>query len=43
MPTPVKRWLGRWSGMDTMFTDYDHAARAAYEERTTGAAQTPLL
>jgi hypothetical protein len=22
-------------GMETMFTDFDHAARAAYEERTS--------
>jgi NAD(P)-dependent dehydrogenase (short-subunit alcohol dehydrogenase family) len=36
MPTRAKRWMGRKTGMDTMFTDYDHAARAAYEERTTG-------
>jgi NAD(P)-dependent dehydrogenase (short-subunit alcohol dehydrogenase family) len=35
MPTPMKRWLGRWSGMDTMFTDFDRTARASYEERTT--------
>lgn len=36
MPTRLKRRLGRWSGMDTMFTEFDHQARAAYEERTTG-------
>jgi NAD(P)-dependent dehydrogenase (short-subunit alcohol dehydrogenase family) len=36
LPTPVKRWLGRWSGLDTMFIEYDHTARAAYEERTSG-------
>jgi len=36
MPAPMKRWIGRKTGMDTMFTEYDHAARAAYEERTTG-------
>lgn len=35
MPTPLKRWISRRTGLDTMFTDYDHAARAAYEERTT--------
>jgi NAD(P)-dependent dehydrogenase (short-subunit alcohol dehydrogenase family) len=37
MPAPMKRWLSRWSGMDTMFTDFDHAARASYEERTTAS------
>jgi NAD(P)-dependent dehydrogenase (short-subunit alcohol dehydrogenase family) len=36
MPAPMKRWLGRRTGLDTMFTEFDHAARAAYEERTTG-------
>jgi NAD(P)-dependent dehydrogenase (short-subunit alcohol dehydrogenase family) len=36
MPTPVKRWISRKTGLDTMFTEFDHAARAAYEERTTG-------
>ena len=36
MPRPLKRWIGRRTGLDTMFTDFDHAARAAYEERTTG-------
>jgi NAD(P)-dependent dehydrogenase (short-subunit alcohol dehydrogenase family) len=36
MPAPVKRWISRRTGLDTMFTEYDHAARAAYEERTTG-------
>ena len=36
MPAPAKRWISRRTGMDTMFTEYDHAARAAYEERTTG-------
>ena len=36
MPTRMKRWLGRWSGMDTMFTEFDHEARASYQERTTG-------
>jgi NAD(P)-dependent dehydrogenase (short-subunit alcohol dehydrogenase family) len=38
MPAWLKRRFSRWSGLDTMFTDYDHAARAAYEERTTGPA-----
>jgi NAD(P)-dependent dehydrogenase (short-subunit alcohol dehydrogenase family) len=36
MPAWLKRWIGRKSGMDAMFTEYDHGARAAYEERTTG-------
>jgi NAD(P)-dependent dehydrogenase (short-subunit alcohol dehydrogenase family) len=36
MPTWMKRGISRWSGMETMFTDYDRAARSAYEERTTG-------
>jgi NAD(P)-dependent dehydrogenase (short-subunit alcohol dehydrogenase family) len=35
MPAPLKRWISRRTGLDTMFTEYDHAARAAYEERTT--------
>ena len=38
MPTGMKRWIHRRTGMDTMFADYDHAARAAYEERTTGSS-----
>jgi NAD(P)-dependent dehydrogenase (short-subunit alcohol dehydrogenase family) len=36
MPLRMKRWIGRRTGLDTMFTDYDRDARAAYEERTTG-------
>ncbi|MGO4258522.1 SDR family oxidoreductase [Marmoricola sp. RAF53] len=36
MPNRAKRWLGRRTGMDTMFTDFDHTARAAYDQRTTG-------
>lgn len=40
MPAPMKRWLGRVSGMDSMFTDFDHAARASYEERTSGGPPT---
>lgn len=36
MPNRAKRWMGRKTGMDTMFTDFDHRARAGYEERTTG-------
>ena len=35
MPLPLRRWISRKTGLDTMFTDYDHAARAAYEQRTT--------
>jgi NAD(P)-dependent dehydrogenase (short-subunit alcohol dehydrogenase family) len=35
MPAPVKRWISRRTGLDTMFTAYDHDARAAYEERST--------
>jgi len=35
MPVAMKRWISRRTGMDTMFTEFDHAARAAYEERTT--------
>jgi len=37
MPAPVKRWISRRTGLDTMFTEFDHDARAAYEERTTGS------
>ena len=33
-PNRVKRWMGRKTGMDTMFLEYDHSARAAYDERT---------
>jgi NAD(P)-dependent dehydrogenase (short-subunit alcohol dehydrogenase family) len=36
MPRAMKRWIGRRTGLDAMFIDYDHAARSAYEERTTG-------
>jgi NAD(P)-dependent dehydrogenase (short-subunit alcohol dehydrogenase family) len=35
MPAWMKRWISRKIGLDTMFTEYDHDARAAYEERTT--------
>jgi NAD(P)-dependent dehydrogenase (short-subunit alcohol dehydrogenase family) len=35
MPQRLRRWIGRRSGLDAMFLDYDHAARAAYAERTT--------
>lgn len=34
-PNRVKRWMGRKTGMDTMFLEVDHAARANYESRTT--------
>lgn len=34
-PNRVRRWMGRKTGMDTMFLEVDHEARAAYEERTT--------
>ncbi|MFL6159753.1 MAG: SDR family oxidoreductase [Marmoricola sp.] len=33
-PNRLKRWMGRKTGMDTMFLEVDHAARAAYDERT---------
>ncbi|MCX6398143.1 MAG: SDR family NAD(P)-dependent oxidoreductase [Propionibacteriales bacterium] len=36
MPNRAKRYLGRKTGMDTMFTDFDHDGRASYESRTTG-------
>lgn len=36
LPNRAKRWMGRKTGMDAMFTDFDHAARSSYEERTTG-------
>ena len=36
MPNRAKRFLGRTTGMDAMFTDFDHEARASYEHRTTG-------
>ena len=35
-PNRLKRWMGLKTGMDTMFLDYDHDARKAYEDRTTG-------
>jgi NAD(P)-dependent dehydrogenase (short-subunit alcohol dehydrogenase family) len=35
-PNKMKRWMGRKTGMDTMFLEVDHDARAAYEARTTG-------
>ncbi|HEY0902645.1 MAG TPA: SDR family NAD(P)-dependent oxidoreductase [Marmoricola sp.] len=36
MPLRMRRWIGRRTGLDAMFIDYDHDARSAYEERTTG-------
>jgi NAD(P)-dependent dehydrogenase (short-subunit alcohol dehydrogenase family) len=35
MPLRMRRWIGRRTGLDAMFLDYDHDARASYEERTT--------
>ena len=35
LPRPLKRWISRRTGLDTMFTEYDHDARAEYEHRTT--------
>ena len=35
MPAWLKHRISRWTGLDTMFTDYDHAARSDYEHRTT--------
>lgn len=35
LPNRTKRWMGRKTGMDSMFTDFDHDARANYESRTT--------
>ncbi len=34
MPQRLRRWMGNKTGMNTMFTEYDHAARAAYEKST---------
>jgi len=34
-PQRMRRWLGVKTGMSTMFLDYDHDARTAYEDRTT--------
>jgi len=34
MPQRLRRWMGNKTGMNTMFTDYDHVARAAYEKST---------
>lgn len=36
MPLRMRRWIGRRTGLDAMFIDYDHDARASYEERTAG-------
>jgi NAD(P)-dependent dehydrogenase (short-subunit alcohol dehydrogenase family) len=35
-PQGVRRWLSAKTGMGSMFLEYDHDARAAYEDRTTG-------
>ncbi len=35
-PQRTRRWLSKKTGMGSMFLDYDHEARAAYEDRTTG-------
>ncbi|HET9498704.1 MAG TPA: SDR family NAD(P)-dependent oxidoreductase [Marmoricola sp.] len=35
LPAPAKSWISRRLGLDTMFTDFDHAARADYERRST--------
>lgn len=35
-PYKVRRWMGRKTGMDTMFLEVDHAARKDYEDRTSG-------
>lgn len=32
MPQRLRRWMGNKTGMNSMFTDYDHTARAAYEQ-----------
>jgi NAD(P)-dependent dehydrogenase (short-subunit alcohol dehydrogenase family) len=34
-PNRVRRWMGRKTGMDTMFLEVDHDARADYEHRTS--------
>lgn len=36
MPQRMRRWMSDKTGMASMFTEFDHTARAAYEERTTG-------
>lgn len=35
LPNRAKRWMGRQTGVDAIFTEFDHTARAAYEERAT--------
>lgn len=35
-PYRVRRWMGLKTGMDTMFLEVDHEARASYESRTAG-------
>lgn len=37
LPAPAKSWISKRIGLDTMFTDFDHDARADYERRTTGS------
>lgn len=37
MPQRTRRWLSDKTGMASMFLEFDHDARAAYEERTTGS------
>jgi len=39
MPQRTRRWLSARTGMGSMFLDYDHAARSAYEERTSRSGQ----
>lgn len=34
LPVAARRWIGRKSGMDAMFIEVDHEARADYERRT---------
>lgn len=33
IPAPLRRWIGRRAGLDAVFTEFDHAARAAYQAR----------
>lgn len=33
VPTRTRRWISRRAGLDAVFTEFDHAARAGYEER----------
>lgn len=34
LPMPVKRWIGRKTGMDSMFITFDRDARSGYFQRT---------